>query len=1231
MKIRKLRLKNINSLYGEWEVDFTIAEYVSSGIFAIVGPTGAGKSTLLDAVSLALYGRTPRLNVISASTNELMAKGTGDCAAEVCFEVEGEVYSAHWSQRRSRSRAEGKLQSYRHILDNVTTGKVVSEKVAQTRLEIEALIGMNFEQFSRSMLLAQGEFAKFLQASTAERSDILERITDTAVYTNISKAVHERKKIEAENLVKLQAGIDGVYILNREEKMQLQTEFASVQEQEVELSRREEILRQIKTKLERLRSLEAVEVELRAKSTDLANRRESWKDDLLRLEGGERVQAVWAEYERLQEGRVLQEQEQQVLRDCQQQLHEFIIDLEVVGRARDAGRSEAKRAREEYEQEQVVQRRVQVLDHKLAAVTHDAQRLGARAAEVRAYFDKLGANIEQVEAELKRNLTRQQDLGQYFEGADSDRLLATELELIVDSLRMVSERTIEAMELQAEFGVLQDEYAQAEVGLQVVKSEKDRLLSESSVLQEGVALRQTAVDTILAGSTAVALEYDLSVLQQRQDSLRQLLRLKASLDKAAEELATLHTRREQVQAESEFHSGKQEKLGFEQESLEREVEHLELELRLVDKIKTLSERRDELVPGEACPLCGSPEHPFVVDGVPQDDLLLDKLKAAKDMLKEVNTELSASREELATLTSRFGSIQERREQLVSLQADLAGERDKLLDTLEPERRFDSVEELDAEVDIVGVQVDTARQRLEKYRQTEMELTRKQQEYQMLQERRLRCEEEHNRKEASFLAIKAKLDALTQRLAQAEASRDELGAGLQSRLKKYGYAELVVAEITAQSEAITFALQRRLAEYTTKKTELEGLRRDEEIAVTKLAEYTSGRRREEQIFTEVSAELAEIQSELEGLRLERLALYGQKDPDSEELRWKERIQSLEESIEQRDREYARVDKCIAEYSAKVETSQETIARRTGELSNLETGLVQSLHLYGFQTEQEMLAAKLDPSELSALREIREQLTVEEEQLRQRQVHNTREREGLLAQLQDETDSTEVEARLEALLVERSAAAQRIGALKSRLESDSQAGELLAQKQEALRRQQDICRKWGNLHELIGSAEGTKFRNFAQGLTFDIMLKYANLELRVMSERYLLVRAGTQNPGAELLGIEVIDKDQAGLVRSVKNLSGGESFIVSLALALGLSKMSSKKVVVASLFLDEGFGTLDEDELDKVLSALARIQQQGKLIGVISHVSALKERIGLQLTLEKCGGGRSIISGPGCRRI
>ena len=205
MKILTLRFKNLNSLYGEWTIDFTSPEYQVDGIFAITGPTGAGKSTILDAICLALYGRTPRLKTISKSTNEIMSRQTAECYAEITFESQNNIYRCHWSQTRSQKKADGALQNSKHEISDAITGKILECKKKDVAQAIEDKTGMDFNRFTRSVLLAQGDFAVFLQATADERAPILEQITGTEIYSDISQKVHERqpKKIFFQNNLKI--------------------------------------------------------------------------------------------------------------------------------------------------------------------------------------------------------------------------------------------------------------------------------------------------------------------------------------------------------------------------------------------------------------------------------------------------------------------------------------------------------------------------------------------------------------------------------------------------------------------------------------------------------------------------------------------------------------------------------------------------------------------------------------------------------------------------------------------------------------------------------------------------------------------------------------------------------------------------------------------------------------------------------------------------------------------
>ncbi|MDR2945520.1 MAG: AAA family ATPase, partial [Candidatus Adiutrix sp.] len=196
MRILHLRLSNLNSLAGEWAIDFTHPDYRAQGLFAITGPTGAGKTTVLDAVCLALYGATPRLGRLTKSANEIMTRQRGECAAELTFETPAGRFRAHWSQRRAKKNAVGDLQEPRHEIVDDESGRVIESARTKTLAAVENVTGMNFAQFTRAMMLAQGAFAAFLEAPADERADLLEQITGTDSYSVISMEAHRRKAEE---------------------------------------------------------------------------------------------------------------------------------------------------------------------------------------------------------------------------------------------------------------------------------------------------------------------------------------------------------------------------------------------------------------------------------------------------------------------------------------------------------------------------------------------------------------------------------------------------------------------------------------------------------------------------------------------------------------------------------------------------------------------------------------------------------------------------------------------------------------------------------------------------------------------------------------------------------------------------------------------------------------------------------------------------------------------------
>lgn len=377
------------------------------------------------------------------------------------------------------------------------------------------------------------------------------------------------------------------------------------------------------------------------------------------------------------------------------------------------------------------------------------------------------------------------------------------------------------------------------------------------------------------------------------------------------------------------------------------------------------------------------------------------------------------------------------------------------------------------------------------------------------------------------------------------------------------------------------------------------------------------------ITEQQNEVSALQKAVNELITNRSTLFGDKNTDAAEKEWQEELQILEKKAQASEAELNRLKQQQTALIALIEKDSTQLETLQISQAQQEELFIARLKIVNITNEDEYRSKRLSRDEMAAIQQTADNLKQQAIELtsRLKQTSETLATEEA-KQLTDQT-SEELESAIANIQTNYELYNQRIGEIRGQLSSNQQA---LEQQQETITKrdkQLQITERYRRLHVLIGSSDGKKFRNFAQGLTFELVVKHANQQLRQMSDRYLLIRDNDAP-----LELNVIDNYQGGEIRTTKNLSGGESFVISLALALGLSKLSSNKVQVDSLFLDEGFGTLDEDSLQTALDALDSLQRDGKLIGVISHVGALKDRISLQIQVETLSGGVSKISGVGC---
>lgn len=1223
MRILQIRFANLNSLAGEWEIDLTHPAFAADGIFAITGPTGAGKSTILDALCLALYGSTPRLGRITAGGNEIMSRQTGECFAETSFATQAGRYRCHWSQRRARGQAGGRLQQPKHEIVDLATGKVLEVKLLDVGRQVEEVTGMDFDRFTRSMLLAQGGFSAFLQAAADERAPILEQITGTGIYSRISMAVHERWSGERRRLDGFRQELEGLQTLTADDEQQLAEALSEKMKHEALLTER--IARQAValawldgiTRLEEdLHRLGLRRDDLQARAAAFAPQRERLRQAVLALE-------LTGDHATLTLLRREQDVDRRSLEAGRASMPECNRAVEAAQERVTAAASRLEAARSGLQQAQPLLRRARELDLMIA---EKEGPLRAAADAIASQETTLATVLIRHKEDSAALTEKRRDLDEVLR-----QLAATPADAgLVEHLAGIRGRCEALRQLRCQLAERQEQVAAAREKCRLADVERQQLTlrreagnRELETMQQTLAARRQELLALLAGRELVEWRGSLQRLARRRDLLSRALDAMRLRDHLAAQVTELERRMAELRVGL---AAQEDRLCSEQQrqaALQRELQLLETQLTLLARIEDLGEARRQLRDGEPCPLCGAREHPFALGNVPRPD-------ATREELEAVRAELDAVAASLAGLQVALARSGRDLEHAAALRAGCAGQ------IAEAEERLATAW---AELGLAAMADDPAAQLAGQLEETGREL-------------------EHaggivpagEQLEKEIQALREVLE--NARAAQAAVASEVQAAGHRQEtavqlLERLGQEVGGLQEQLEQSQAL---LQRELQPFgvgipddggTERLLVLLGERRERWLALqaaqTELGRLIVGletqtRHQAEQIHA-LEAGLVrqrQLRDELlqlrEGLAHERQELFGDRRPDDEEARLAGKVAAGEKELETARTQQAAAIAELGRLQARLGELERATATRDLSLQAAAGAFLERLRAAGFAGEEDFAGACLPEAERQTLALQAQRLGDEETELatlvREKTLLLADERERKLADRPRE----ELAREQEQMGSEQRQLQQEIGGIRHRLQENQRIREDRRLRMEALDRQRRECERWDLLHELIGSADGKKFRNFAQGLTFEIVVGHANRQLRKMTDRYLLVR-----DAAAPLDLNVIDGYQAGEVRSTRNLSGGESFVVSLALALGLSQMASRTVRIDSLFLDEGFGTLDEEALETALQTLAGLRQDGKLIGVISHVPALRERIAARIRVQSGPGGRSSILGPGCRRV
>ena len=1265
MKILKISGKNLASLAGEFTVDFEREPLASSGLFAISGPTGAGKSTLLDALCLALYDATPRLlkvagrgnalpdvgkeTVSAQDTRTLLRRGSAEGYAEVDFVGnDGAAYRARWSVRRSRTRAEGSLQATAMSLQQLPALQPIGGTKTEVKIEIERRIGLSFEQFTRAVLLAQNEFSTFLKTEDNERGELLETLTGSTIYSDLSIRAFERYKKEQAALQRLTEKLADRKPLGADERAALDGESATADAAVAALDGRKTALEQ------HLRWHQ--DGEMLRDSETLA--RQAVQASALEAEAAAGRRAALAQLEAVQAARPLHDDTARLeadlalgraaLADSERDAAQARLTQKAMAAAQQLGAEhllQAEQARREaaprLDQAKALDARIDALrpahrQAQLASAAADQGDDGARAAleQERARQAQLAAAHELGAAWLARH-QQWQALAQSWPRWD---LLFVQAEQAAAQAATLA-RDLARARRDASAG--RDDEASHAAGAQAAAQAVQAL--EAQRLQAAVAVGA----------------FDGDALQERRRQLECRRDALVGAEKTWTELSGKQARRAHLQAQATqlrlSRLASEATLAQDQaraEGLTAALEQAGRSLQAAEaacaaSVKTLrATLRDE----QPCPVCGALEHPYRhEDGALQAMLsgLRDEVARCRRLSEENIGQQASERTVMTGCAAQLGAAEQELRALDEAIAAIAPRWEQQAAALAPPAEDEREAWFEAQTRAIQADLHEVEGRELALRQAGAARDRAQLARDEAASLHARLTAAAAAAQTRLAQLSAQLVALDERRAaqamQLAALLDELDGAFQHAefdsgdWKESWHGAPVGFHAARQEESRQWLAQRaaheeRGAALATVNVEL----RAAQAVLAKAGQDAHAAR----------AAFATLAATLKTMREERQVLWeGRAVADIEaglhaavELAQAEQT-ARQDASRQAEQTRARLDEALAQ-----------VLRRLAALgaASVEAQARLADWLRQFQRERpdaappdlERLRALLATptaalaAENAALRALDERTAAAATVLRERQAQRERQRalrppdlEGAdnVANALDDAPAQALTDALASLAIERRGAHAHATAQQLAIAQDQarrhDAQAMLAE----IGLQEEIERRWARMHELIGSADGKKFRNYAQQFTLDVLLGYANAHLNQLARRYQLERI--DNPANPSLGLMVRDQDMGGELRSVHSLSGGESFLVSLALALGLASLSSNRVRVESLFIDEGFGSLDSDTLRVAMDALDGLQSMGRKVGVISHVQEMTERISTRILVRPTAGGRSHVSVQG----
>jgi DNA repair protein SbcC/Rad50 len=1251
MRILRISLRNIASLAGTHTIDFTRDPLRATGLFSISGPTGSGKSTVLDALCLALFEKTPRLDAVRGATklpdggefisqsdpSNLLRRGCGEGFAEVAFiGVDSTSYTARWEVRRAHNRSGGALQKTELMLlrgDVRSDARGVIEeggKKSEVLPAIASKVGLSFDQFTRAVLLAQNQFAIFLKADDRERAAILQALTGTEHFDEISRSVFERCSTKKKEIEALENRLQGNSPMESDRRAEAESALINAERAREEATENLTARQKHAAWYQDLGKL-GDDVASAQRSVDEAKRQRSLgAARRIELNQTERVsreaRPLWDAECRLScEAAALKESRDQAanteanagiaLRVCKEKYKALDSTFAAARSAAETAQPKLRLARE-------LDARLRFLAGQLATTTRDREKAEMVIQQLSKRRDCLIRERQNAATEIHSLSERRESLAWLAPFApDAAGWLAR------------IDQAIAAHAANAEIDRDLMQRAAAE--------QKKRNFWETERAKEpGLRAEAAAAISNFVKAERSARSYDGEKISAER---REAELTRSALCKLQNHLARLEWLSNQAQAvDDELHSLKIENQVDSRTLLElreHRIPAAETALKCARQSFELAQTavadpavrmREKLVSGLHCPVCGSSEHPYAKHP-PSTEVIA--LRALRDDCITKESELTALRNKEAGLTlvcqAREAQVREKSRSLREIASELemvsairhehpeaaalaampaAEKSTTLIDRIAAQGRL--IEYLDAR--------DEARLAIEKQR----DLCRT-----------LRDEALQNMAtlEKHLAEVAGELGRIQAGREAAESLRNKAAGTLKNCLQQLAPLSKSRSHLLPEWEQDKAAFRENFCagifEFQAlerRAKELDSVVRERSAALIPGQEALD--LADAECKSKRAAEAA-ARSACDKAAAERVAVFDGRPVETVEIEINQNLNAAAKNRDDCAEKVLRAEKDFIIASQELKTAsnvhEEIHIRHKTAVAGLDSWLAafakgsgRILNRAGLNVMLSRDAAWIE-TERASLDALETAVSKAEGALA---VHR-RAFGAHVASRPTMDNEIKIEADVVRLRSALKEAEQRHDLARTMVQADDQLRAARVDLVRELESRTERFKPWERLNELIGSADGAKFRSIAQRRTLDVLLRFANVQLDQLSGRYSLARI------PESLNLIVLDRDMGDERRSVHTLSGGESFLVSLALALGLASLTANRLRIESLFIDEGFGSLDPETMNIAMGALMSLEAQGRKVGVISHIPEMADAIPVQIRVVKGRNGASRIIVPG----